>query len=371
MNGGAKRGRIPDWTPRSFAPVCLLSDIPALRELAAGIVTAAGTDLVDGLPAASAVSAVLIGPDLLAGVQGHRAMVERRTCPRILIGIADEGHPDLWQLAAKADIDHVVPLPEGAAWLAEFLNSLQSAPELGRTISIVGGHGGAGASTTAALLALRSAAAGHRTLLIDGDPWGPGIEYALSAEPAAGLTWSDLRQSSGTLSPIQFSAALPQSAGCDVLGFGRIRTGAGESAEPHGPGLASDVVLAALEAASRAFELVLVDVGRSAGTVELFAPQSDLLICQSTAGLTGLLAVRKLLPALPASTRLVVRRPFPEGLDAQLAADSAGLPLLGEFPLLRGVGRIADRGALPELVNHRGVRRLFGALSAALGTAAR
>ena len=52
-------------------------------------------------------------------------------------------------------------------------------------------------------------------------------------------------------------------------------------------------------------------------------------------------------------------------------SDSAGLPLLGEFPLLRGVGRIADRGALPELVNHRGVRRLFGALSAALGTAAR
>lgn len=371
MNREPNLRQTPDWTPRSFAPVCLLTGQPALRDRLIEIVAAAGADLIDQLPPAAAVSAILIGTDQLTVGAGQRGMTEPRSCPRILVGIPEDHQPNLWQLAADGVFDHVVPLPEGAAWLAEFLNGLQSRPELGRSVAVLGGCGGAGASTTAALLALRSAGEGYRTLLLDGDAWGPGIEYSLAPEPPAGLTWSDLQQSSGTLSPIQFAAALPQLAGCSVLGFGQAIAGYGEVSSQVRTELTPPLVASVLEAALRAFEIVVVDVGRSAEALGLFGARADLLICQSTVGLTSLLALRGLVSRLPMGSRLVVRGPFPEGWDAELVAESAGLPLLGEFPNLRGVGRFADRGALTDLVNRRGVRRLFEGLLDSFGKAVR
>lgn len=371
MNRGSNVRHIPEWVPRSFAPVCLLTGVPALRDQIIGIVAAAGAELIDELPAGGAVSAILIGSDVLAERTANPGLRQRRGCPRLLVGAPGDERTDLWQLAADDGIDHVVPLPEGAIWLAEFLNGLQTGPELGRAVAVIGGCGGAGASTTAALLALRSVAQGHRTLLVDGDPWGAGIEYFLESEPPAGLTWFDLQQSAGTLSPIQFAAALPHLAGCSVLGFGPVPVGIGETPSSWRAELPPDVIASVLEAALRAFEIVIIDVARSAELLQLFSHRVDILICQSTAGLTGVLAVRKLVPALPTTVQLVVRGPCPEGVDAELVAESLGLPLLGEVPHLRNVGRFADRGALAELTNRRGVRRLFEGLLRTLEKAGR
>lgn len=361
--------RTPEWPPRSMAPVCLLTGIPELRNRVLGIATAAGAELIDELPVGSSVSAIVFGPDFLRKNAQTVAVPERRGCPRILVGMADEPALDLWDLAAFADIGHVVPLPEGAAWLAEFLNGLQSGPELGEVIALIGGCGGAGASTAAALLAVRSVAASFRTLLIDGDPWGPGIANSLAAEPLEGLNWSDLLQSSGTLSPVQFAAALPQISGCSVLGFAAPgeRTAAGALPDRLNPA----VVSAALDAARRSFELIFVDLGRSAECLELFDLHADQMLCLVTAGVPAMFAARKMLPVLPTRTQLVVRKPFPEGLDAELIAEALGVPLLGEFPHVRGANRLAGQGALAEAANRRGIRALFDGLLSTIARSSR
>ena len=62
------------------------------------------------------------------------------------------------------------------------------------------------------------------------------------------------------------------------------------------------------------------------------------------------------LPPMPVAA--VIRGPVAEGLDATLVADSIGLPLVGEFPGLRGVAAALESQRLPELLRRRRVRTL-------------
>ncbi len=72
-----------------------------------------------------------------------------------------------------------------------------------------GGRGGAGASVLAGGLAVTAARRGLRTLLIDADPLGGGVDLVLGWESLDGLRWPSLSQASGRVQPAALVDALP------------------------------------------------------------------------------------------------------------------------------------------------------------------
>jgi hypothetical protein len=83
-------------------------------------------------------------------------------------------------------------------------------------IGVVGGRGGAGASTFAGVLAAM-AALGGPALLVDLDPVAGGIDVLLGIETALGARWSGLRLEGGRLDPDTLLGGLPRWATAAVL----------------------------------------------------------------------------------------------------------------------------------------------------------
>jgi hypothetical protein len=76
-------------------------------------------------------------------------------------------------------------------------------------IGVVGGSGGVGSTTFAAVLAAVSATTGP-AVLVDLDPLGGGIDVLLGAEHIPGPRWSGLRVAGGRLDPQLLADALPR-----------------------------------------------------------------------------------------------------------------------------------------------------------------
>jgi MinD superfamily P-loop ATPase len=78
-------------------------------------------------------------------------------------------------------------------------------------IGVVGGSGGVGASTFAAVLAATATAGGLRdAVLVDLDPVAGGIDVLLGAEDLPGPRWSGLRLAGGDLEPRLLAEGLPR-----------------------------------------------------------------------------------------------------------------------------------------------------------------
>ncbi|WP_394940040.1 septum site-determining protein Ssd [Psychromicrobium sp. YIM B11713] len=350
-SSSTQRAAVPMSSPVYLR--CSSEEVRAQVELA---VAAAGAQLTSEI-SSPAPAVILIGMEELSASDWRRA-----AAPVLLIGSEHE-EAELWSAAAEYGIDRVVPLPKAKLWLAEFLNSVQQRGRGARVIAILGGCGGAGASTLAALLAAGLSNDGRSCLLLDGDPWGFGLERALSPYPAPGLSWQDLAQSSGSFNPRQLAAALPELAGCRVLGFGGTEWSIKESPAR----VLQRTSMPVLEAARSAFDLVLLDVGRLDELRRSLCAQADLLLILLPATLQAVLATRRLLHGVAAEHCFaVVRLPAPEGLDAQLIAESLGLPLLGSLARIRGLGGYAEQGELTDLAGHRSLRKLRGSMLSVL-----
>ena len=85
----------------------------------------------------------------------------------------------------------VIDLPAGAGWLVDALADVGERVSPGRVVGVVGGAGGAGASTLACALAQWHAARAP-TLLVDTDPLGPGLDRLLGLEEVPGVRWDGL-----------------------------------------------------------------------------------------------------------------------------------------------------------------------------------
>ena len=70
---------------------------------------------------------------------------------------------------------------------------------LARVLVVVGARGGAGASSLAVAIAQSSAQEGKRTVLLDADEIGGGIDLVLGAEGHRGVRWSELAAVDGEL----------------------------------------------------------------------------------------------------------------------------------------------------------------------------
>ena len=232
--------------------------------------------------------------------------------------------------------DHSQP-----AGLAD-LDDLLGAGELpGRCVGVVGGSGGAGASTLAVALAV-TAAASSRVALLDLDPLGGGLDLLLGLEDAAGLRWPALASATGRLSSSALTAALPSVSGARVLSWD-----CGDVLD-----VPPDAVGAVVEAAVRGVDLVVLDLPRGDALVGPAVAACDLLLVVTPAAVRAVAATARILQRTAgraADVRVVVRGPAPSGLTGPEVAAFLGVPLVGWLRPEPRLHRYQERGLLPRL----------------------
>lgn len=322
------------------------------------IVAAAGgqlrvaADATEAAPFWDTAAVVLVGSDI-------RELPPRRRAPAVLVGLGGEGD-SLWHLAAALGAERVAVLPDAAAWLAEYLSRSRSPEAGGLVLGVTGGCGGAGATTAAIWIAQAAAEWGARVLLIDGDPWGGGLELSLAAEEAPGLRWTDLAGASGSIDPQQLSDALPVAGGFSFLSWPGSRE--------RQKGVEAATVGGVLDAARRGYELVLVDIGRGTEPLRTFAWDCDRILVVAPAQLKAAVSSARLLQELPpVDTALVIRGKAGAVLDGPLIAESVGLPLQGLVPEVKGTANATELGRLLETGRRRTVRRFAASVLDLLG----
>ncbi|MET0741261.1 MAG: septum site-determining protein Ssd [Candidatus Nanopelagicales bacterium] len=301
---------------------------------------------------------VLVGDDAAPGLAASRP------APRddvvVLTAASDTGL--VWELAAGVRADTVICLPGGADVLIERLGRVDE--PLGpraRVAGVVGGRGGAGASSLATAIAAVAARRAHRSLLVDADPLGGGLDLVLGCEEQEGLRWPDLAEARGRVSARALTSLVPRAHGVGVLAWGRGQP----SSVP------SEAVTSVLDAAARGNDLVVVDLPRAGdAAVTAAASAVEVLLLLIPAELRAVAAagrVHQRYSDLIADVRVVVRGPSPSGLDAEAIANALGLPLAGSMRADKSLAGSLEHGLVPA-ARHRGplaslARRIVNALA--------
>ncbi|MFZ3569749.1 septum site-determining protein Ssd [Streptomyces sp. BH097] len=312
------------------APLIVTEDVELLDDLLR-LCAAAGVrpEVGHGAPAGRAgwggwesAPLVLVGDDAARRLRG----VSRRHGV-ILVG-RDQDDSGVWRRAVEIGADHVLVLPDGEQWLMDRIADV--AEGVGRpalTVGVLGGCGGAGASTLACALAVASARSGRRTLLVDADPLGGGLDVLLGGEAVDGLRWPAFAESRGRVGSTALEESLPRLHDLRVLSWDR-----GDLAA-----VPSEAVRAVLAAGRRRGGVVVVDLPRrvDAGSVEALA-QLDLGLLVVPPELRAVAAARRMAGAAGMVLRdlrvMTARAGGAGGLAADEAARLVGLPFAGELP---------------------------------------
>lgn len=331
--------------PRPSVPV---ADVPPL------VVTADEALLAELLPLAAAADVTpTVARDPLA------ALVTWRRAPVVLVGadlaaplaaIAPEARPrlhvvtlrsaphELFRTALQLGADQVVELPGSAGWLVELLADLtEHLPGRGRVIGVIGGSGGAGATTLACALGQWAARSGP-SVVIDCDPQGPGLDRMLGVERREGFRWDALCQTTGRLSARALREALPRRGDLGVLSWyvdGRVQT------------LQAFAVREALSAARRGHRTVVVDLPRSPDPlIDEVAARCDEILVATSASVVGVAGAARMRARFAdhAAPAVVLRGESFSAADVQRAV---GLPVRTQMRDQRGLGEAVDLGLGP------------------------
>ncbi len=286
----------------------------------------------------STAAMVLVGTDQAARTAGFG--LRRRAEVYVLSDSDGSAAAYRWSMPLGAA---VVTLPESAGWLASAIADRGTHQvAAGQSICVVGGSGGVGASTFAAGLAFVAARSLRRTLLIDADGQGGGLDLLLGAERIEGWRWPRLKGVRGQIGDL--SGQLPRVDGVDVLAMAR-----GDAA----PGwtLRAEQLDAVLESAVRSHELTVVDLPRFGGQEHWRAvDRTDLIALVVQGDVRGVAAAREVSRVIePESGRIgvVVRHGRTRLLAPDTVADGLGLPLLASIAEDPSLGLAAERGEPP------------------------
>ncbi|MBM7783441.1 septum site-determining protein Ssd [Tenggerimyces flavus] len=323
-------------------PLALTTDEELLDDLvrlaaAAGVVLDVVTEPAGVRRTWSTAPLVLVGADASAALA--------RAAPMHRPGVVVVGRsPQIshWRNAVELGADLVVSLPEQEADLVDRLaDAAEGISREAATICVIGGRGGAGATTLATALAVTATSERLSVMLVDGDLLGGGIDLMLGGEHIHGLRWPDLVSTEGRVSAAALRAALPQMDELVVLSWDRGDVVAASA----------EAMRAVLAAARRASDLVVVDLPRhldEAAAAALANCTTALLVVpaelRATASAARVAAV--LTPRAP-DVRLVVRGPGPAGLDGELIAHTLGLPLAAQLPPEPGLEGLLEQGIAP------------------------
>ncbi|WP_233498743.1 septum site-determining protein Ssd [Blastococcus sp. TF02A-26] len=298
---------------------------------------------------------VLLGADAL-GSAPVRALPRR---PGVVVVARADLPPAGWAAAVELGAERVAVLPADESWvLGRAGAALREPVERGSLVVVGGACGGAGASTLATAVALVAAGRGG-SLLVDGDPWGGGLDLLLGVENAEGLRWPDLDGLRGRVSGEAVMAALPTVAGVGVLAASR------SAAVAPCP----EAVAAVVDAGRAGGWPVVVDLPRGPlpadGVAEAVLAEADLAVLVVPARVRAACAARVLVDGPESSpwssARLVVRR-VPGGLAPDEVADVVGRPVLAELAHDRSATVRGERGEPPPV----GARSPAGAAARAV-----
>ncbi|MGW4230388.1 septum site-determining protein Ssd [Streptomyces sp. NPDC004980] len=279
---------------------------------------------------------VLVGDDAAPRCRGA---ARRRGV--MLVG-RDQDDPDVWRRAVEIGAEYVLRLPDSEGWLVDQIaNAAEGVGRPALTVGVMGGRGGSGASTLACALAVAAARSGRRTLLVDGDPLGGGIDVLLGGEESEGMRWPDFARSKGRVGGSALEESLPALHGLRVLSWGRDN-------DVIVPPPAMQAVLAA---ARRLGGVVVVDLPRRVDeSVAEALAQLDVGLLVVPGELRAVAAAKRVAAAVGAvleDLRVVARGPYTAGLDEQWVAQALGLPLVGDLPLETGLSAAQDSGLPP------------------------
>ncbi|MEV8636733.1 septum site-determining protein Ssd [Streptosporangium sp. NPDC051023] len=260
---------------------------------------------------------------------------------RVVLVTRTPADPDTWRKCVAVGAQTVLELPSAERQLVdEFADVVEPASRAGLVVCVVGGRGGAGASVLSASLALSASRQRLRTLLVDADPLGGGLDLLLGQEEADGARWSDLVAREGRISFTALQAALPTFAELTLLSFHRGEVEA----------IPAEAMRSVLEAGRRGFDLVVVDLPRHcdpAAAEALSRATATLLVV--AADVRGVLAAAQVLARLHEHTtevRAVVRGGV---LDDDVVTASLRVPYAGGLPDQPRLAATLNRGDLPPL----------------------
>ncbi|MCP2278217.1 septum site-determining protein Ssd [Nocardia amikacinitolerans] len=289
-------------------------------------------------------------PLVILDTAGARSCAAAGCARRAGVVLVTDGEPELsdWQAAAAVGAERVIALPASAEGLVEkFAEHGERRASDGIAVAFASGSGGAGASVLAAATALRAAAEGFRrdVLLVDGAPFGGGLDLLLGIEKATGPRWPDLVVEDGRVAAAALHSALPRAApGLGVLSCGR--GGAGRLPGRIGAG----AVRAVIEAGRAAGDLVICDISGVRGAhAEQMLDRADLVVLVVQATLRAVAAAESVAAFIGRrnpNQGLVVRGPAPGGLRGAEVAEVLDLPLLAAVRAQGGLAGRLERGGL-------------------------
>jgi len=327
---------VPDLP--SVSPLFVTRDEPLLEELlrlaaAAGVTPEVAREPVAALRSWLSAPIVLIGVDVAAEV----AKVSPPRRPRVHL-VAWGTVPDLmFRTALELGAEDIAALPRSDAWLIEEMTDLsESAPRDAVTIGVIGGSGGAGATSFACALGQFAGRRGQ-SLVIDTDPSGPGVDQVLGLETEYGIRWDALQQTTGRLSARSLREAVPRRGGVGALTW---------SPGPQGT-VQAFAVREALSAAQRGHETVILDFARQGDPlIDEIAARCDRVVVVVQPQLSGVASAARICARLSGTATLgiVVRG---SGVDDREIAEVTQAPVITTMPHQRGLDEAIGLGAGP------------------------
>lgn len=333
----------PASPPNRVRPLIATDDIDLLDDLlrlaaAARVEADAATSLAALRARWSGAPLVVVGADTLERLgAGH---VPRRG--GVVIATRDAQDPTIWQRAVELGAEQVVVLPDGESWLVERLSGLADgeSPEA-PVVAVIGGRGGAGASTMAGAIARCAFRAGSRVSAVDLDPLGPGLDVTLGADIADGLRWGDVARTKGRVPSSLLADGLTTVAGVRVLTWS---PGICESLWPGAAG-------AAIDALRRVSDLVVIDLPRipsdSVGEAICRAARVLVVVPKDVRSLAAAARVVTSPVLDGAELRLITRGPAPGGLSAADVGEVLGIPVLADMRYEQTLDRNLEIGMAP------------------------
>jgi secretion/DNA translocation related CpaE-like protein len=320
-------------------PLVVTADDALLAELlplaaAADVAPTIARDPLTALVTWSRAPLVLVGADQAELM----ARVAPETRPHTFVVTRGRAPDELFRTTLALGAEQVVELPGAAAWLVEQLTDLtERLPDRGRVIGVIGGSGGAGATTFACALGQWAARSGT-AVVVDCDPQGPGLDRMLGMERTEGFRWDALGNTNGRLSARALREALPRRGGLGVLSW---------QIDRRIPTLQAFAVRDVLSAARRGHRTVVVDLPRSPDAlVDEVAARCDRLLVATVASVVGVAGAARMGArfAAHADVGVVLRG---EAFDAADVMRAVGLPVLAQMRDQRGLDEAVDLGLGP------------------------
>jgi secretion/DNA translocation related CpaE-like protein len=332
----------------------LLDDVLRLAA-AAGVEIDVAPDLVAARTGWARAPLVLVADDATtraaSGAADGPLRVRRR--PDVILVGRDLDDAGIWQRAVDIGADHVALLPDAEPWLLARLARSDHAVT-GRVLALIGASGGVGTTSLAVAIAVTNARRRRRTLLVDADPTGGGLDTVFGGRDVPGARWDDLAGWRDAPAARSLARSLPYSGALALLSCGQDR-GDDVSAEIPAPAMR-----AVLDVARRQFDLVVVDLPRRAepaGDEALAVADLTVLLARNDqVGAAAAARAATTVTARASDVRVVVRAISAGGFAADDLATELGLPLLctlrtqpslsrsmagGELPAERGTGSVA------------------------------